>query len=150
MSGRTLRIIAAVAIGIVILIVGGACWFLLRIQDPLPFFSEVSAENVGRSVRIEGLVVENNRGCERNGECYLRLELDGQEIIMIYDYGEERHCLNEEAAAKGKQIAEGDQVVVYGKVTGEGEVTTCEFESDGIDIGQREAVRPTRLPAAMS
>ena len=137
MSDRTLGIIAAVAIGIVIMIVGGACWFLLRIQDPvLPFFREVSAENVGRAVRIEGLVVENNRGCERNGECYLRLELDGREIIVIYDYGEERHCLNEEAAARGKQIAEGDQVVVYGQITGEREVTTCNFESDGIDIDQ--------------
>ena len=135
-SSRNLRIIAAVAVGIVLMVVGGACWFLLRIQDPVPFFREVSAETFGRTVRIEGLVIENNRGCERNGECYLRLQLDGQEIITIYDYGEERHCLNEEAAARGKQIAEGDQVVVYGKVTGEREVTTCEFESYGIDIGQ--------------
>jgi len=134
MSSRNLRIIAAIAIALVIMIVGGACWFLLRIQDPAPFFTKVSAENIGRSVRIEGPVVENNRGCERNGECYLRLQLNGKEIITIYDYGEERHCLNEEAAAKGKQIAEGDQVVVLGLITGDNEVTTCDFESYGIGL----------------
>lgn len=134
MSSRNLRIIAAVAIALVIMIVGGACWFLLRIQDPAPFFTKVRPENIGRTVLIEGLVVENNRGCERNGECYLRLKLDGKEIIIIYDYGEERDCLNEKAAAKGRQIAEGDQVEVLGLITGDNEVSTCDFESYGFGI----------------
>ena len=134
MSSRNLRIIAAVAIALVIMIIGGACWLLLQLPDPSPFFNEVSAENIGRSVRIESLVVENNRVCERNGECYLRLELNGKEIITIYDYGEERPCLNKKAAAQGKEIAEGDQIVVLGKITGANEVTTCEFEGYGIGI----------------
>jgi len=134
MSSRNLQIIAGVAIALFTLIVGGACWFLLRIQDPAPFFREVSAENIGRTVLIEGLVVENNRGCERNGECYLRLKLDGKEIIITYDYGEERDCLNEKAAARGKQIAEGTQVEVLGEITGDNEVTTCDFESSGIGV----------------
>ena len=116
------------------LVVAGACWFLLRIQDPAPFFTKVRAENVGRSVRIEGLVVENNRGCETNYECYLRLQLNGKEIIIIYDFGMERPCLNEEAAAQGKEIAEGDQVEVYGWITGDNEVSTCDWEGYGIGI----------------
>lgn len=118
------------------LVVAGACWFLLRIQDPSPFFNEVSAENVGRSVRIEGLVAENYRGCETNGECYLRLQLNGKEIIIIYDFGMERPCLNEEAAAQGKEIGEGDQIVVLGLITGDNEVSTCDFESYGFGILQ--------------
>ena len=133
MTGRNLRIIAAVAIPLVI-VFGGAYWLLLRLVDPPPYFLEVSSENIGRPVLIEGLVVENNRGCERNGECYLRLELDSKEIIIIYDYGKERPCLNEEAAARGKEIAEGDQVEVLGKITGDNEVSTCEFESYTIEI----------------
>ncbi len=134
MSSRNWRIIAAIAIALVVIAVGGACWLVNQLVDPPPYFREVSAENIGRPVRIEGLVVENNRGCERNGECYLRLKLDSKEIITVYDYGKERPCLNEEAAARGKEIAEGDQVVVLGKITGDNEVNTCEFESYGIGI----------------
>ncbi len=135
MTGRNLRLIAAAAIALVV-IFGGACWLVNRLADPPPYFTEVDAKNIGRTVRIEGLVVENNRGCERNGECYLRLDVDGEQITTIYDYGKERHCPNEEAAARGKQIAEGDQVVVLGKITGDTEVTTCDFESYGIGITQ--------------
>ena len=136
MSSRNLRIIAAVAIALVIIIVAGACWLLSRLGDPPVVVSEVNAKNIERNVVIEGLVVENNRGCERNGECYLRLEVDSKEIITIYDYGKERHCLNEEAAAQGKEIAEGDQVEVYGWITGKNEVTTCDWEGYGIRITQ--------------
>ncbi len=134
MSSRNLRIIAAVAIALVVITVGGAYWLLLQLVDPPVVVSEVNAKNIERNVLIEGLVVENNRGCERNGECYLRLQLDGKEIITIYDYGKERHCLNEEAAAQGKEIAEGDQVEVYGWITGDNEVSTCDWEGYGIGI----------------
>ena len=134
MTGRNLRIIAAVAIAFVVVTVGGACWLLSLLGDPPVIVSEVNAKNIERNVLIEGLVVENNRGCERNGECYLRLEVDSKEIITIYDYGKERHCLNEEAAAQGKEIAEGDQVEVYGWITGKNEVTTCDWEGYGILI----------------
>ena len=134
MSSRNLRIIAGVALTLVLIIVGGACWLLSRLGDPPVVVSEVNAKNIERNVVIEGLVVENNRGCERNGECYLRLELDGKEIITIYDYGKEGHCLNEEAAAQGKEIAEGDQVEVFGWITGKNEVSTCDWEGYGIRL----------------
>ncbi len=136
MSSRNLRIIAAVAIALVVITVGGAYWLLMQLVDPILVVSEVNAKNIERNVLIEGLVVENNRGCERNGECYLRLQLDGKEIITIYDYGKERHCLNEEAAAQGKEIAEGDQVEVFGWITGDDEVSTCDWEGYGIGITQ--------------
>ena len=136
MSSRYLRIIAAVAFAFVVITVGGAYWLTMQLVDPMLVVSEVSAKNTERNVLIEGLVVENNRGCERNGECYLRLELDGKEIITIYDYGKERHCLNEEAAAQGMEIAEGDQVEVYGWITGDSEVSTCEWEGYRIGITQ--------------
>ncbi len=136
MSSLNWRIIAAIAIALVVIAVGGACWLINQLVDPMVIVSEVGSKNIGRNVLIEGLVVENNRGCERNGECYLRLELDGKEIITIYDYGKERHCLNEEAAAQGKEIAEGDQVEVFGWITGDNEVSTCDFESYGFGILQ--------------
>ncbi len=134
MSSLNWRIIAAIAIALVVIAVGGACWLINQLVDPPPYFLEVSSENIGRSVLIEGIVVENNRGCEKNGECYLGLEVDGKEIKVIYDHGNEGHCPNEEAAALGKEIAEGDQVEVLGKITGGNEVSTCEFESYTIYI----------------
>ncbi len=133
MTGRNLRLIAAAAIALVV-IFGGACWLVNQLVDRPPYFLEVSSENIGRSVLIEGIVVENNRGCEKNGECYLGLEVDGKEIRIIYDHGKDGLCPNEEAAARGKEIAEGDQVEVLGKITGDTEVTTCEFESYTIGI----------------
>ena len=134
MSSRNLRIVAAVAIAFVFIIAGGAYWLTMQLVDPIHFSREISSENIGRPVLIEGLVVENSRGCEKNGECYLGLELDGKEIRIIYDHGKEGLCLNVEAAARGKEIAEGDRVEVLGKITGDNEVSTCDFESYTIGI----------------
>ncbi len=134
MSSRNLRIIAAVAIAFVVISAGGAYWLATQLVVPIHFSREVSSENMGRPVLIEGLVVENSRGCEKNGECYLGLELDGKEIRIIYDHGKEGLCLNEEAAARGMEIAKGDQVEVYGWITGKNEVTTCDWEGYGIGI----------------
>ena len=77
---------------------------------------------------IRGIVTENDRRCRTDFLCLLRIRVNGEEVVLIYHYGEWPPCINTDAIRAGNVIEEGDEVEVFGKVIGGGEITTCDSE----------------------
>ncbi len=75
---------------------------------------------------ISGIVTENYLGCTLDLPCFLRLLVNGQEIVVIYHFGEYPRCLNQEAVDFGLEAMVGDEVEVFGKVTADDEISTCD------------------------
>ena len=75
---------------------------------------------------IRGMITENYLGCTLDLPCFLRLQANGQEIVVIYHFGEYPRCLNEEAVDFGLETTVGDEVEVFGKVTASDEISTCD------------------------
>ena len=57
---------------------------------------------------------------------WLNLQTDGGQIRVEYDYGEFPPCLNKEAYRVGKELKEGDEIEVFGLVTGRGVISVCD------------------------
>ena len=76
---------------------------------------------------IRGIVIENDLGCTYDLVCLLRIRANGEVAVVVYLW-EWPPCLNEEAARAGMLLQEGDEVEVFGKVIGGGEITTCDSE----------------------
>ncbi len=77
---------------------------------------------------VSGRVIENNRGCRTDGFCYLRLELRGREVRVVYGQGNARRCLNRDAAKQGEAVEPGQVVTVRGvaqELPGRLFVSTC-------------------------
>ena len=75
---------------------------------------------------IRGVVRENYLGCTLDLPCFLRLLVNGQEMAVIYHFGEYPRCLNQEAVDFGLETMVGDEVEVFGKVTAINEISTCD------------------------
>ncbi len=75
---------------------------------------------------IRGVVTVNYLGCTLDLPCFLRLLVNGQEIVVIYHFGENPRCLNQEAVDFGLEAMVGDEVEVFGKVTASDEISTCD------------------------
>ncbi len=99
--------------------------------------TDVSAEQARATIRafdtdrdgkvsLEGLVIENVKGCEVDVSCMLMVHTDSTKVNVIYHYGEWPPCQNSKATEQGFAIVEGDQVVVYGALTQGGELSTCD------------------------
>ena len=83
---------------------------------------------MGAETVIRGVITENYLGCTLDLPCFLRLLANGQEIVVIYHFGEYPRCLNEEAVDFGLEAIVGDEVEVFGTVTGGSEISTCYSE----------------------
>ncbi len=75
---------------------------------------------------IRGVVTENYPGCTLDLPCFLRLLVNGQEMAVIYHFGEYPRCLNREAVDFGLETMVGDEVEAFGKVTAINEISTCD------------------------
>ncbi len=78
---------------------------------------------------VGGRVIENNLGCEMNAACYLRLLVDGDEIRIVYHYGEWPRCNNSETAREAIKIGVAAEVEVLGRWTeldGDRFLSTCD------------------------
>ncbi len=75
---------------------------------------------------ISGIVTENYLGCTLDLPCFLRLLANSREIVVIYHFGENPRCLNQEAVDFGLEAMVGDEVEVFGKVTADDEISTCD------------------------
>lgn len=116
------------------LVVAGACWFLLQLQDP--DLSEIYQRELAESLIlnedsetvVEGLVILASRGCENGREdCRFVLKFNGLTIYVYYLYspgGES--CLNTEAAHQGSLVRNGDKVEVFGEYYAVGSLSTCD------------------------
>ena len=137
---RNLRIIAAVAIALVIMIVGGACWFLMQLPDrnlrPQKYETQISQAlilNEDSETVVEGLVILASRGCENGGpregreDCRFVLQFNGLSVYVAYLYSPEgESCLNTEAAHQGSLVRNRDEVEVFGEYYAVGSLSTCD------------------------
>jgi hypothetical protein len=94
-------------------------------------------------VTFQGVVVENNPGCEVDAACFLRVRLDGRAVTVLYHYGEWPPCDNGEAITQGFAVTEGDKVEIAGTISEGGAVSTCESNAYYIrKLGHRLSIRP--------
>ncbi len=66
---------------------------------------------------IAGTVLENKKDCfdqPFGSKCFLRMRVAGEDLYVIYNTNDAFYCVNENAAATGKNIKEGDTVKVFG------------------------------------
>ncbi len=75
---------------------------------------------------IKGVVTENFLGCHLDLPCFLRIIANSREIVVIYHFGENPRCLNEEAVDFGLETMVSDEVEVFGKVMAGNEISTCD------------------------
>ena len=80
----------------------------------------------GEEKVVKGIVTENNLACNVDAACFLRLLTDGQEVRVVYHFGEYPRCLNETAVDFGLQAMAGDEIEVFGRVKASNEISTCE------------------------
>jgi hypothetical protein len=89
---------------------------------------------------FSGQVVENHLGCHLDYECYLKIKTsEGQEMRVVYHYGEWPNCMNDVAANTGEGIEVGDNVVVFGRIIADFDIHTCPSEDFYIRKFTRDA-----------
>ena len=86
---------------------------------------EIAELPLKEEVVVTGLVTENDSRALDVGR-WLFLQTDGGQIRVVYDYGEFPTCLNKEAYRVGKELKEGDEIEVFGLVTGRGVISVCD------------------------
>lgn len=75
---------------------------------------------------FNGEVIENNLGCQVDGECYLKIKTtEGQEMKVVYHYGTWPNCINQAAANTGETIQVGSHVRVFGRIIADFNIHTC-------------------------
>ncbi|MFQ5946882.1 MAG: hypothetical protein ACE5NC_11675, partial [Anaerolineae bacterium] len=83
----------------------------------------------GEVVEIRGRVLENQNMMPVDGLGFLRIAVSGEEVEVIYGYGEWPPCPNDRGVQQGIAARVGQQVEVYGVIVEGGEITTCESEA---------------------
>ena len=86
---------------------------------------EIAELPLEEEVVATGLVTENVFLPQDVGR-WLYLQTDGGQIRVVYDYGEFPPCLNKEARRVGKELKEGEEIEVFGLVTGRGVISVCD------------------------
>ncbi|HEX9722060.1 MAG TPA: hypothetical protein VGA53_02245, partial [Candidatus Paceibacterota bacterium] len=114
---KLLLIVSAVS---AVLAVGGI--LLLQSVQPQPLPAKQFVQE--QEVVVQGSILENHRGCAGDGLCYLRLLSDNREIRVVYHYGEWPRCIN--TNLQTGELEDGDEVEVFGKVTAEYGLSTCD------------------------
>ena len=67
------------------------------------------------TVTVTGVVLENNHGCEVDGRCFLRLQVGGREIVVVYGPAEGEKVTHVRDTPEEWKIKKGDHVKGYGK-----------------------------------
>ncbi|MGB6337065.1 MAG: hypothetical protein WBG49_15185 [Thermoanaerobaculia bacterium] len=95
-------------------------------QDSRDNTSLVVAED--GSAIITGAVLENDRGCVRDLQCFLRLKVEAEEAWVIYNEGEGPPCFNTTVAKLAFDIEVGQTVEARGSYRRDGKrhvLSTC-------------------------
>lgn len=79
-----------------------------------------------KSVKVQGIVAENNMDCTIDGACFLRLLVGNQAVSVVYNLGK-AECVNTRSAYEGASICKGDKVEAFGYQHSQDLVSTCEF-----------------------
>jgi hypothetical protein len=74
---------------------------------------------------FQGVILENDHGCEVDAQCVLRINVDGTEVKTVYHYGEWPPCENAGASEEGFGLVAGDRVEIHAGITDEGDLSTC-------------------------
>jgi hypothetical protein len=77
----------------------------------------VSASGAAASVAVTGVVIENNKGCERDAICFLRVRSEVSKAVwrVIYHPGEgERRCAQSRLTQLGLGAKVGDEIRAEG------------------------------------
>jgi len=82
----------------------------------------------GKEVAIQGVVTENRLGCIADASCSLRLQVNRQEVKVVYQWGGEMSPCSNQASEEGLAIKQGDAVEVFGIVSEDNVITTCGLE----------------------
>jgi hypothetical protein len=82
----------------------------------------------GQELELEGTVLENVRGCDRDLSCFLRLLTEAGQVSVVYAPGLGPSCPNSEAVDAGMRMNKGARVRVFARVTGASELSTCADE----------------------
>ncbi|MCX2861430.1 hypothetical protein OOZ63_06215 [Paucibacter sp. PLA-PC-4] len=97
-----------------------------------------SAADASAPQVIVGKVLENSRGCERDGACLLTVRVDASLWQVLYHPGEgERRCASSEVTAQGLRIQVGDLVRATGRPTlraGQNLLDVCASSSDTLTV----------------
>lgn len=87
---------------------------------------------------IIGTVLENRRGCERDGACLLTVRVDASLWQVLYHPGEgERRCVSSEVTTLGLRIQVGDLVRATGRSTllaGQNLLDVCTSSTDTLTL----------------
>lgn len=90
------------------------------------------------SLRITGVVVENDHGCVRDLPCLLRVDVEGREVLVVYHEGESSDpCPNTAATKVGFEVQEGQRIAARGRYRQEGStviISTCPSEDYFIEL----------------
>jgi hypothetical protein len=78
------------------------------------------------TITFQGVVLENDHGCEVDGWCVLRIDVDGHKFDVVYHYGEWPPCENTEVSGQGFRAVAGDRVEVQAGISDEGDLSTCD------------------------
>ncbi len=80
-------------------------------------------------VTVRGVVIENVRRVHVDGHGILRIRPYGENVRVvnvIYFYGEFPPCQNDQATTQGLEVRVGEEVEVFGKPTGDAQISTCD------------------------
>ena len=118
----------AAIVGAAFLVLGGCTSIRTRtepLSTPTPLPSTLP---VDEEVVLRGLVTENRLGCKADASCSLFILVNGQKIVVIYEWGGEVEPCKNRASDQGFEAQEDDEVEVFGKVTPTGSISTCDSE----------------------
>ena len=85
------------------------------------------AQTSGVERTVRGTVVENVRECTIDLTCFLQMRLSGGTISIVYGTGRFDPCPNGNVEG-AFALVKGDEVVVFGEVTGYKTMSTCESD----------------------
>lgn len=80
---------------------------------PAPVQDELRVQPDGYAL-VQGVVLENMRGCERDLPCALRLRVQGQDVRLLYHAGEGAARCPDDLVRRGLAIGPGTPVRAQG------------------------------------
>jgi len=126
-----IKVLFIVVVAAIIFIVGG---FLFLRSTSTPSRQDVSISSqfsIGEEVVVRGKVLENVTACVVDADCYLRVEIEGNKIVVPYGYGRNidgRYCV-EGSVQEAFDVKKGSEVEISGIVISEAEISPCDSSS---------------------
>src|SRR5690349_10581455 len=72
--------------------------------------------NQDGTATVTGIVRENSHSCEVDAQCFLRLRVDGHEVIVVYGPAEGEQVTNVRDTSGEWKIKKDDHVRAYGRI----------------------------------